>query len=311
MRVLIAEDDILLTKLMDTLVRRVSGCEVITATGKIADVLRQIDEISTIPQIVVRFIETSNDPDASMEDLQEIVKCDPAMASRILRLVNSSAFGVRSRITNLQQAIGYLGIKQVRNLVVAISVSNLFRTHGCLENYERIKLWKHMVSVAICSRLIANMSRAPDAEEYFLAGLLHDVGIVLEDQFIHQPFCRLIKSLDEERTLSECEHDWFHFDHAMLGEAVARQWLFPEAVCAAIRHHHQSEAYSGEDALIVRTVELANSVCSQMGITSVGVNLVRDVTPAKLDIPMSAEALRELISQLQEEIHRAAGLIEL
>jgi len=273
-------------------------------------VVGQIDDVSTIPQMAARFLQVANNPDVTIEDLREILSTDPAVTTRVLRLVNSSAFSVQEKITNLEQAIAYLGIKHIRSLAVAISVSELFRVRGGFWSYNRAGLWQHMVAVGIASRLLAARLGLPDGEDFFLAGLLHDIGIVLEDQYVHQQFCQIIRSLNPDKTLIECEHEYVGFDHTALGESTAQRWGFPDSVRAAIRHHHDSAGYDRENKTVVRCVELANVICSAQGITSVGINLVKPVTPEDLGIPLGKEDLALLVHDLTEELANSASLFK-
>ncbi len=272
-------------------------------------VLSQIDEISTLPHIAVRVMEVAGDPDSGAADVKEVLEGDPALTARLLRCVNSSAYPVREKITNLQQAVAYLGIKQLRNLALTASVSELFRVEGGIGPYRRSALWRHMVSVAICARMIARRLKFANAEDVFLAGLMHDVGIILEDQFAHQHFCRMIaQSLAREKLLVQSEREWFEFDHTTLGEQVAKRWRFPELVGSAIRHHHGSIVYEKADKLPVRCVELANMICSVKGITSVGVNLVRYLDPERAALGLGKDDLAVLARDLDLEISRNESL---
>ena len=276
----------------------------------LTSVLNQIDDVSTIPEMAARFIEAANDPNVPIEDLQELLSRDPAIATRVLRLVNSSAFSVRQKITSLAQAIAFLGVKQVKSLAVAIGVSQLFRVRGSLGKYSRTGLWRHLLSVGTCSRLLADRLGLPESEKYFLAGLLHDLGIVLEDQYAHQQFCQVLRVADLEETLVERERQHLGFDHTTLGERVAERWKFPDAARAAIRHHHDSAAYEGPDESVVRCVELANVLCSAQGTTSVGVNLVRPVTTGGLGLPLDEADLDAVAQALRDELAKTARLLE-
>jgi len=276
------------------------------------EVLRSIDEISTLPHVAVRVLQVMADPNSGASDLKAAMEVDPALCARVMRCVNSSAYAVRQRITNLQQAITFLGAKQVRSLAFAATVSDLFRIDGGLGSYSRARLWRHMVAVGICSRMIANRLRFANPEEVFLAGLMHDVGIILEDQFAHQPFCRMIgRSLSPEKGLTEWEHEYFCFDHTILGAKFAERWGFPDLVGAAIGWHHQSLQYDGPDKLSVRVVELANLICSTKGITSVGMNLVEFLDPEVTGLLLKKEDLPVLAQEVDEELARHAGLFDL
>ncbi len=196
------------------------------------------------------------------------MESDAALAARVLRCVNSSAYAVRTRITNLQQAIAYLGLKQIRNLAITASVGELFKGGNTIATYSRPDLWKHFVSVGLCARLIAMRLRKTNFEDIFLAGLLHDIGIILEHD--HNNFVRVVSSLDNKRSLAEVEREHLNYDHTMLGQRIAEEWGFPEAVQAVVRLHHNSAAYRGSEVDSVRCVELANLICTLKGLSSVG-----------------------------------------
>ncbi len=273
-------------------------------------VVQEIDEISTLPQIALRVMEVANDPDSGAADLKQIMEGDAALSARVLRCVNSSAFAVRSEITNLQQAIAYLGQKQIRNLAVTISVSELFRQNETIGTYRRSELWRHLVSVGICARMIAMRLKFANFEDLFLAGLLHDIGIILEDQHLHEHFVAVIESLDARQSLPAVERSHLGFDHSALGEEIATMWGFPEATKAAIRHHHMSVNYRGEHVQEVRCVEVANLLCTLKGITSVGRKLVKFSRPAFEGLSLAKDDVSILAEDLDAELASNSGLFQ-
>lgn len=274
-------------------------------------VLRRIHDISTIPQVALRVLEVANDPDSSASDLKEVMETDAALSARVLRYVNSSAYAVRTRITNLQQAIAYLGMKQIRNIALTASVAEMFRSEVGIEPYRRSGLWKHLVAVGICARLIAMRCKIPTFEDAFLAGLLHDIGIILEDQYLHPKFRQMIGALKPEKSLCEWEREFLGFDHTELGEAVARAWGFPENVRTAIAFHHNAALYRGEQISIIRCVAVANMICTLKGISSVGLNLVRVPTWALQGLNLTKSDIAVLAEDLDREINQNVLLFEL
>ena len=174
-------------------------------------------------------------------------------------------------------------------------------------------LWEQpsfLVTVAICARMIAKRLGFGNQDDIFLAGLVHDIGIILEDQFAHHHFCKILRSLDESRTLVENELDHLSFDHTVLGERMAERWHFPKIAQAAIRYHHSSMSYDECDKLPVRCVELANVLCSHAGITSVGTNLVRAVDPAAMALSLTRDDMPSLLQELQNELVVHATLFQ-
>ena len=274
-------------------------------------VVHRIDEISTLPAVALRLMEVAGDPASSAADLKDVLESDTALCARVLRCVNSAAYAVRTKITNLQQAIAYLGSKQIRNLAMTAAVSDLFKTDAAVNSYSRTGLWKHLVAVGICARLIARRRRMANFEDMFLAGLLHDVGIILLDQHAHDQFCGVIASLKNDKALVQTERAHYGFDHTELGEKVARNWGFPDAATAAIRYHHASVLYKGNEIDVVRCVEVANLLCTLKGFSSVGMKLVPLSKPAIAGLRLTKEDIAVLIEDLDGEIQSNAGLFQI
>ena len=271
-------------------------------------IVSRIDEISTLPHVAVQVMQIANDPTSDAGDLKLAMESDVSLSARVLRCVNSSAYATRRKITNLQQAIAYLGTKQIRNLAVTAAVSELFKNDESIGSYRRSNLWKHLVSVGICARMIAERLDSNEGEDIFLAGLLHDIGIVLEDQHVHDTFGKVIESLREGTSLSAMERNRFGFDHAMMGEKIGELWGFPDCVRAAIRYHHMSTSYRGTDGTAVRCVEVANLVCSLKGITSIGLQLVNFSQSAFSGLKLNKFDVASLGAELDAELEANQAL---
>ncbi len=285
---------------------------VASVSGPVLDrVVRGIQEIATLPHIALKIMEMAGDPNSGAADLKELIESDPALAARVLRCVNSSAYAVRTRITNLQQAIAYLGFKQIRNLAITASVGEMFKEQAKIGLYSRTGLWRHLVSVGVCARLIAMRLKMSNFEDMFLAGLLHDIGIILEDQHVHQGFCRVILALDGKRTLVDVEREQLEFDHTVLGERIAEQWGFPPAVRGAIRHHHQSGQYRGAEVNVVRCIEVANLLCTLKGMPSIGIKLVAFEPSLLGNLSLTKEDITVLAEDLDEALAANTGLFQI
>lgn len=283
---------------------------VATPPESLETIARRVYDIATLPQIAIKVIEVAKDPESGAADLKAVVEGDPALSARVLRMMNSASCGIRTTATNLHQAISYLGFAQIRNLALTASISEMFRTDEGIGRYRRCELWRHMVSVGICARMIAARCRIPNYDDAFLAGLLHDIGIILEDQQAHDSFRGLIEGLTEGRTLTAQEQEWLGFDHCALGALVAEAWKFPAGVQAAIRFHHASQRYCGVDAEIVCCVELANVICTIKGISSVGTRLVEPPRGAFRTLGFKKEDIVILATDLDQELALNENLFE-
>lgn len=274
-------------------------------------VVRRVRDISTLPHAALQLVQVANDPRSGASEMKQAMESDPALTARVLRYVNSSAIGLRQRITNLQYAIAYLGVKQIRNLAMTAAVSDLFQQDQALGAYTRLGLWRHLVAVGICARILALRQSMSDFEDVFLAGLLHDIGIILEDQYAHDPFVEMMADAREDRPLTDLEREHLGFDHSRLGEKVADQWKFPEGVRAAIRHHHGSEHYAGDHLRTVRCVEVANLVCTLKGFSAIGLNCLPFSRSAIEGLSLTRDDIQVLSTRLDEELRTSSELFNI
>jgi putative nucleotidyltransferase with HDIG domain len=278
-----------------------------TLTG----VARRVQEISSLPMVALRVMEVTNDPNARIADLKAVLESDASSSARVLRLVNSSAYGIRQRVTNLQVAISYLGFRQIRNLALTASISDVFKKDEQIGRYSRPALWRHLVSVGICSRMVAMRRGLENFEDVFLAGLLHDVGIILEDQYDHTNFRRMVSSLTGDLCLDEAERKELGYSHMELGTTIAEQWRFPELVTSAVRLHHHAVVPQGEYCQAVQCVQVANALCTLKDISSVGFRIVKPPVDAINGLNLQRTDIEALLIDFAEECQRHSMLFAL
>jgi HD-like signal output (HDOD) protein len=232
----------------------------------------RIGDVACLPAAAERVLQITNNENADADLLCEAVQSDPVLVARILRRLNSSYYALSQKISDLKTAIGLLGIREIRNLALTVFVSRSFEGDAVYGTYNREDLWAHSVGVGVASRLVARVCGLSGCEEAYIAGLLHDIGLILLDQTLRRHFQKLIDSINEQAPTYVVESRMFAFDHAMLGGFVARRWNFPDSVADAIAFHHQPQSYEGPHKELVNVVAVANYLCSRAGVTSLGVH---------------------------------------
>jgi len=276
----------------------------------IDSIVREVTELSTLPAIATKVMEVARNEKSGAADLTAVVEADPVLSARVLRMVNSASCGIRTTVTNLQQAISYLGFREVRNLALTASVSEMFAANERIGRYYRGDLWRHMVSVGICARMVATRCRILNFDDVFLAGLLHDIGVIIEDQHASDEFQRLMKTLSDKDTLVTQEQKLLGFDHCTLGARVAEVWKFPAGVQSAIRYHHGTDKYQGEHAEIVYCVDVANVICTIKKITSVGLGLLKPSLESFRALGFEKDDIVILATDLDQELAANENLFE-
>lgn len=226
--------------------------------AELVRVLDRIEGLPALPEFVTRMLNLADDPDVSTRDIANMVSDDQAMATAVLRLVNAPFYGLGRRISSIQHAVLLLGQRAVRNLALSAVLVKSFGEPSKDRRFDRVRLWRHTVACAAGARLLAQRFGADDPEEAFLAGLVHDMGIVVFDQFFHDGFRRVADLVTGLGTpLVDAEREVFGRDHAFVGRQLARRWNFPVPVIEAIGCHH-APGRARVDPMLTASVHLAD-----------------------------------------------------
>lgn len=203
--------------------------------------LDRIRDIPTLPIMVMEANRLLEDPNTSVAKICSIIEKDQAMAMKILKLVNSSFYGLPSQISTIRNAIVVLGYNTVRNVIMTLTIMKMMPKKGMwIEGFSAGELWSHAVEVAVLSRHLTELADFKWANDCFVAGLLHDIGKVIQFRFFPAVFEAVYqRSLQETISFFEAERLLEVIDHAQIGGALGEKWMLPPILIEAIRYHHE------------------------------------------------------------------------
>jgi putative nucleotidyltransferase with HDIG domain len=252
--------------------------------------LDSIPDIPTLPNIVIEVNKMLQDHDTSVKNLSKVIEKDQGMVTKILRLVNSTFYGFRSRITNIPHAVIILGFNTIRNAVVSVSIMKTFSGEKTFEGFEITDFWKHSIGVAVTSRYLAEQTRLDSPDDCFVVGLLHDIGKVVLSQYFTELFCGVWKSVKGDGlSFYEAEQNLIPVNHAQIGGHLAKKWQFPVSLIDTITHHHAiRKSVSNLSQLTI--VHTADTIANNYEIDS-------DITPVFSAI--DPEAKKTMADQLE------------
>ena len=270
-----------------------------------------IGTLTTLPTAAHRILQLTEDESADPNKLREAIQSDPVLVARILRRLNSAYFSLSHRVSDIRTAVSLLGIQEIRNLALTVYVSRMFERKGDHGTYRRKDLWNHSVAVAAAARLVARVCGHGVSEDVYIAGLLHDLGLILLDQGMRKHFCRVVDELTPATPAYLVEQRNLTFDHATLGGFVAQKWNFPQQISDAIAYHHEPWLYRGPHKQLVFIVAVANYLCSRAGITSLGVhNLPPPPDEVYAGLGLDQVALAIIWDQLEATLEKAESLAD-
>lgn len=268
-----------------------------------------IGTVASFPAVGQRVLSLTDGENASPEELRDAIQGDPVLVAHILRRLNSSYFGLSHRIADVRTAVNLLGVREIRNLAVTVFMAKMFEEDGSHGTYRREGLWSHAVSVGVCARLVSRVCGRSMPEEAYVAGLLHDIGLILLDQTLRRHFVRVLDELRPNLPTHEVENQILSFDHATLGGYVAQRWNFPQQVVDAIAYHHHPLSYKGPHQEMVYLVSIANYLCSRAGRTSLGIhNVVAPPDEVYRGLGLDHVSLTIICSELETTLERAEAL---
>ncbi len=261
-------------------------------------------KLSSLPEIYIRVSELLESDRATSKEIGEVVETDPALSSRILKLVNSAFYGFPSTVASISQAITILGRDRLKQLLIGTVLSGVF---GKIDNplFHMEEFWQHSVKTALLSRYLCQLGDADElADVIFTAGLLHDIGRLILAQKLPQFTAEIEYAVEEEgKPVCEAERSVLGFDHCDAGAAFIRKWGLPETLAETAQYHHQPER-AEQDQDLVRVVHVANSLVfltPPFDVEEVGYAL-EDI-PGWEQLGLSERSFAQAIEQADEQVH--------
>jgi putative nucleotidyltransferase with HDIG domain len=268
----------------------------------ILQVIRRIRDLPPLPSIVLDLISSFEREDVDVGLLAEKISRDQALSAKMLRLANSSFYGLPSKVSTVNQAIVVLGFDSARALAVASNVIESFEDAKAGE-IDVAEFWRHSIAAALCARGLARHAKLAQ-DHAFIAGLLHDVGRLVLASGFPEHYAMVVEHCAREgTTLSEAELRVLGVDHQRVGQLLAEAWKFPMAIQRAIGQHH---APAGPElANLAGLIHAANAVVQALDLgcsDHAAVPHLQDATWTRLHISPEQlqEACRETEAQFEE-----------
>ncbi|MGA1869348.1 MAG: HDOD domain-containing protein [bacterium] len=272
--------------------------------------LKRFRNVKTLPNVIMKISRLISDENSTIQEIEEVIKLDPTLVMRLLRIVNSPYYGICQKVESIAKAVVFIGLKNLRTLIVMEGLKDLFKDNHQSTVFSRTKLWLHSAAVGICARMISERIFQEKGDDAFLAGILHDIGMIVEDQVVQDLFLQACSAYRPGvKSITEYENEIIGTHHCEVGYLLASEWNLPYEIQDAIKNHHTllREESSSRLAKIIQTAGCIVTKIGYPAIQGIEEKLSPSLVPG---INNMADEYRTLIKDLPDEIEKAKELYE-
>lgn len=278
----------------------------------IQSTLKRVSTLATLPDVAVRIMRIADDPAATEDAVHDVLMSDPALATRVLKVVNSAFYRRQREVTTPRAAIRLLGVEAIRSIALAAGMQRLFRTRVTIPGFDPAALWTHSMAVGVAARAISRRTGIGLPEEAMLAGLLHDIGFIVAMQAWLSEFAVIVRRVqaDGAEQLRAIELEEIGATHEEFGAALCEKWNFPDFLLDACRYHHNFSTAHGNAAQWGALVNAADSIAHRLGegLPS-GFENEEMFSQALTILGIDAQTFAELEEEAQLELPQAVLLV--
>ncbi|MCK9396908.1 MAG: HDOD domain-containing protein [Methylobacter sp.] len=232
----------------------------------------EIKHLHLVPSAALKLLKLTNDDDARIENLSQIIETEPVLAAKILKQVNSAAYALPNTITSIKRAVTMLGFSSVRQLALNQLFYNKLIQQDSTPTFDLLFFWQHCLYVASLSKRIAVALKYPDPDLVYTGGLLHDIGKIVLETYGRVTYSDFIRSMDKNgRSTIEKEHRFFGITHTEMGHVFCLEWQLPTSIMAIVAGHHNQPTEASPHSRFkteIAIVSFANYVAWIQGIGS-------------------------------------------
>ncbi len=272
------------------------------------DRIKDISDLLTLPDVVSKINSLVRDPDTSAADITMVISTDIALSAKVLKLVNSPFYGFNRRITSINYAIVILGFNAIRNLALSAFMYDIYSTSNAI--FDTREFWRFSICCAAGSQAIAKKIGYAGVDDAFMAGLLHDIGLVIMSQYFKDDFAKVINRTHSEGILvSEAEKLEIDYTHCEVGALLLDRWNLPDDIISVCRKYPSPDDTCSKLCAIVH---ITHVFCRALLLGNPGDNSIPAISPWALKLlEIEDEQIGEFVNVVLEAAETVSSFLEL
>lgn len=270
--------------------------------------ITEFTDVQTLPHVMTELLKLISDSSTTMKQFEEVIQLDPILEARLLSLINSPVYGLRQQIDSIGRAVAYLGMKNLRNIVVTDTLFGILRQEAEESDvYSRKQLWLHCAAVSVSSKMVAERIFGINGADAYLCGILHDIGLIVEEQVRRDQFLTICGQCSTTSEMIEMERNAFGTDHCNVGCLLVNEWSIAEPIQEAIRDHH-TQLDEVEPSSLTGILQISEYLTTQHDYSTLPGLEMQISLPLLVHIEEHIDEYRGLLEDFPEEMTRVKEL---
>ncbi len=227
---------------------------------------KTISFLPPIPSIMADLIDALKSDDVDLRTLGHIISKDPSMTMNVLKIANSAFYGLANKVTNIEQAVRMLGTNEITSLCISCSAGSSLRPPKGVDSINMKIFWNHSVATGVIAKILCNKMKLGRWDSLYLSGLIHDVGKVVLDRFVHNVYKEIVDlTFKESIPVLEAEQRIMGASHDTAGGWLMEKWKLPQIFGDVARFHHSPGLAPKQSMVTVTIISLADQLARLKG----------------------------------------------
>lgn len=261
----------------------------------------ELNKLSSLPHVLIKLLNACHEDNVCFDTLTDIISKDASLSARLISVANSPAYGKAGHLTSHKQILLYLGLETIKSIAITASVQQFFSNYSKEKSHFLKKFWKHTLYTGIVAKSLAKLTSYENAEEAYLAGLMHDIGQLIFVNYSQKEYSSMVRSHTSNDSLLASELEKYNITHDELGAKLLQLWGVPDVMSDAIKYHHASAEDILEAHQLVKIINLSNKLTTSDRLSSA---LEIDYEHRLFDL--SDSVLMDVLSKATAEVEKVA-----
>lgn len=242
--------------------------------NKLLQKIENLDDFPTLPTIYYKLVDALSNTSTTIKDISILVSTDIALTLKLLKIINSSIYGLSTKVNSIDKAIFHLGFRELKNIILSTKIIEVFSDINSNSKFDLVEFWKHSIAVGTISRIIAQELGQKNLDEYLLSGITHDIGKLVLFKILGSEYNVIFLIMEKENlTLKEAEQKVLGITHQEIGLKLAESWNLDTNILNVIRYHNDGLTDSNYDQL-VGVVHISNILAKLLNYGNSGCNKI-------------------------------------